>query len=66
MQHAKLTTTVHAKLQLRLSTHVLLCLPCDQHVQLLILPIVIFGVLADALLHTATTTDGNLAVGLTL
>jgi hypothetical protein len=34
--------------------------------QLLVLPIVILGVLADALLHTALATDGNLAVGLAL
>jgi hypothetical protein len=46
--------------------HVILRLPGDEHVQLLVLAVVVLGVLANALLHAAPPANGNLAVGLAL
>ena len=46
--------------------HILLVVCSDEHVELLILAIVVLGVPGSTLLDTATTADGDLGVGLFL
>ncbi len=48
------------------AAHVLLLVASDEHVQLLVLAVVIFGVAAGALFDAALAADGDFCVGLLL
>ena len=47
-------------------TYIFLCIACDQHMQLLILSVIIFWISGSPLFHRALAPDGDLGVGLLL